>query len=44
MRRLKDETSKARDGGALNFEYDHTIECKIAITAAPSGFLKRLQI
>lgn len=42
MRRLKDEGRKARDGGALNFNYDYTIEHKIAITAAPDGFLKRV--
>ena len=42
MKRLKAEGRKARDGGALKFEYDHTIEHKIAITAAPDGFLKRV--
>lgn len=42
MRRLKDEGRKARDGGALHLEYDRTIEHKIAITAAPDGFLKRV--
>ena len=42
MKRLKAEGRRARDGGALKFEYDHTIEHKIAITAAPDGFLKRV--
>ncbi len=42
MRRLKDEGRQARAGGDLHFEYDHTIEHKIAITAAPDGFLKRV--
>jgi cephalosporin hydroxylase len=42
MRRLKDEGRKARDGGDLRFEYDHTIEHKIMITASPDGFLKRV--
>jgi cephalosporin hydroxylase len=42
MRLLKDEGRKARDGGDLRFEYDHTIEHKIMITASPDGFLKRV--
>jgi cephalosporin hydroxylase len=42
MRRLKDEGRKARDGGALRFAYDRTIENKIMITASPDGFLKRV--
>ena len=42
MRRLREEGRKARNGGALNFQYDHTIEHKIAITASPNGFLKRV--
>jgi cephalosporin hydroxylase len=42
MRRLKAEGRKARDGGSLAFENDHTIEHKIAITASPDGFLKRV--
>lgn len=42
MRRLRDEGRKARDGMALAFGYDRTIEHKIAITAAPDGFLKRV--
>ena len=42
MRRLEDEGRAARDGGGLHFEYDHTIEHKIAITASPDGFLKRV--
>jgi cephalosporin hydroxylase len=42
MKRLKGEGRKARDGETLRFEYDHTIEHKIAITASPDGFLKRV--
>jgi cephalosporin hydroxylase len=42
MRRLQNEGRKARDGGELHFEYDHTIEYKLAITASPDGFLKRV--
>jgi cephalosporin hydroxylase len=42
MSRLKGEGRKARDGGDLRFEYDHAIEHKIAITASPDGFLKRV--
>ncbi len=42
MRLLKNEGRKARDGGDLRFEYDHTIEHKIMITASPDGFLKRV--
>ena len=41
LKRLQGEGRKARDGGDLRFEYDHTIEHKIAITASPDGFLKR---
>jgi cephalosporin hydroxylase len=42
MRRLEHEGRKARDGGDLRFDYDRTIENKIAITAAPDGFLRRI--
>ena len=42
MRRLKNEGRKAHAGGDLHFEYDHTIENKITITASPDGFLKRI--
>jgi cephalosporin hydroxylase len=42
MRRLREEGRRARDGGNLRFEYDRTIEHKIAITASPDGFLKRV--
>lgn len=42
MRRLKAEGRKAKDGDDLVLQYDHTIEHKIAITAAPDGFLKRV--
>jgi cephalosporin hydroxylase len=41
MKRLAGEGRKAHDGGRLRFEYDRTIEHKIAITASPDGFLKR---
>ncbi len=42
MKSLRSEGRNARDGGNLHFEYDHTIEHKIAITASPDGFLKRV--
>jgi cephalosporin hydroxylase len=42
MRRLTGEARTARDGDALRFEYDHTIEHKLVITASPDGFLKRV--
>jgi cephalosporin hydroxylase len=42
MRRLTEEGRRARDGGALRFEYDHTIEHKLMITASPDGFLRRV--
>jgi cephalosporin hydroxylase len=42
MKRLQSEGRKARGGEALHFEYDHTIEYKLAITASPDGFLKRI--
>jgi cephalosporin hydroxylase len=42
MRRLQDDGRRARDGERLRFEYDRTIEHKIAITASPDGFLKRM--
>jgi cephalosporin hydroxylase len=42
MKRLQDEGRKARVGGDLRFEIDHTIEYKLAITASPDGFLKRV--
>jgi cephalosporin hydroxylase len=42
MKRLQGEGRKARDGGELLFEYDRTIEHKIAITASPDGFLRRI--
>jgi len=42
MKSLRGEGRNARDGGNLHFEYDHTIEHKIAITASPDGFLKRV--
>jgi len=42
MKRLSGEGRTARDGQKLILEIDHTIEHKIAITAAPDGFLRRL--
>jgi cephalosporin hydroxylase len=42
MRRLATEGRKARDGANLRFAYDRMIEHKIAITASPDGFLKRV--
>ena len=42
MRRLNEEGREARGGGKLSFEYDHTIEHKLMITASPDGFLKRV--
>ena len=42
MRCLRDEGREARVGGNLQFEYDRAIEHKIAITASPDGFLKRV--
>lgn len=42
MRHLEDGSRKARDGATLRFEYDHTIEHKLMITASPDGFLKRV--
>ncbi len=42
MRRLNEEGRTARDGGALHFDYDRTVEYKLMITASPDGFLKRL--
>lgn len=41
MKRLQSPGRTARDGSALQFEYDRVIQHKIAITAAPDGFLKR---
>lgn len=42
MRRLKDDGRKGEDGEALAFDYDKVIETKLAFTAAPDGFLKRI--
>ena len=41
-RRLSEEGRVARDGGKLNLDVDLSIEHKIAITAAPDGFLRRV--
>ncbi|MBB4063938.1 cephalosporin hydroxylase family protein [Gellertiella hungarica] len=42
MRRLKEDGRTAADGQPLAFQYDKTIETKLAFTAAPDGFLKRV--
>lgn len=42
LRRLKDEGRKAFDGNPLNFGIDNMIENKLLITAAPDGYLKRI--
>jgi cephalosporin hydroxylase len=42
LSRLDGEGRKARDGAALRFARDHTIEHKLMITAAPDGFLRRV--
>jgi len=42
MKRLEKPGRTARDGGALRFDHDRVIEHKIAITASPDGFLKRV--
>jgi cephalosporin hydroxylase len=42
LQRLERDGRLARDGERLRFEYDRTIEHKIAITASPDGFLKRV--
>jgi cephalosporin hydroxylase len=41
LRRLDREGRLAHDGTPLHFSIDKTIEHKLAITAAPDGFLKR---
>jgi cephalosporin hydroxylase len=42
LQRLERDRRMARDGDRLRFEYDRTIEHKIAITASPDGFLRRV--
>lgn len=42
LKRIQQEGRIAADGNPLKFETDKTIEHKIAITAAPDGFLKRI--
>ncbi len=42
LRRLQVDGRTGRDGGKLEFDYDRTIENKIAITASRDGFLKRV--
>lgn len=42
LRRLQEKPRHAVDGRPLNFEIDKTIEYKLAITASPDGFLKRI--
>lgn len=43
MRRVKGEGRSARDGSALQFEIDKSIEHKLLITVAPDGYLKRVE-
>lgn len=42
LRRLNDEGRNAADGSTLGFEIDKMIEYKLAITASPDGFLRRI--
>jgi len=42
LRSLNEETRYGFDGKELNFEIDKMIEYKLAITASPDGFLKRI--
>lgn len=42
MERISNEGRTGADGTALAFEYDKVIETKIAITASPDGFLRRV--
>lgn len=42
LKTLEDEGRGGVDGKALRFHVDKTIEHKIAITAAPDGFLRRI--
>lgn len=42
LKRLKHEGRRAYGGGTLQFDYDHTIEHKLMITASPDGFLRRV--
>ncbi|WGS86902.1 cephalosporin hydroxylase family protein [Methylomonas sp. UP202] len=42
LRLLRGEGRQAADGKVLNFEIDKTLEHKIAITASPDGFLRRV--
>jgi cephalosporin hydroxylase len=43
LRRLKDEGRKGQDGKPLHFVIDKDIEHKLSITAAPDGYLKRVE-
>lgn len=43
LRRIQEEGRLAADGGKLAFETDRDIENKLQITAAPEGFLKRVE-
>lgn len=42
LRRLKGETHTSVDELPLNFEIDKSMECKLLITVAPDGYLKRI--
>jgi cephalosporin hydroxylase len=43
LRRLNEEGRKASDGTRLFYEADRTIESKLLITAAPDGYLRRIE-
>ena len=42
LRLLSTEGRKGVDGAALELEIDKAIECKLLITVAPDGYLKRI--
>lgn len=42
LRRLKEQDTRALDGGRLDFEIDSSIHNKLQITVAPDGYLRRL--
>lgn len=44
LRLLESDGRTALDGGRLTFEIDEQIENKLAITVAPSGFLRRTEV
>ncbi|MFC5526635.1 cephalosporin hydroxylase family protein [Rhodanobacter ginsengisoli] len=42
LRRLKEENRSAADDAPLAFEVDSALECKLLITVAPNGYLRRV--